>query len=59
MYWSAEIILSRAQMARERARLVRQRTGLLLGQGLETEPGHNTEIQELCSALQRLKADRA
>ena len=47
-------------MARERARLVRQRTGLLQGgRSLETEPGQNMVMQDLCSALERLNADRS
>ena len=47
-------------MARERARLVRERTGLLLEGGrLATEPGQNTVMKDLCSALERLNADRS
>ena len=47
-------------MARERARLVRERTGMLLdGRRLQTEPGQNTVMKDLCSALERLNADRS
>ena len=49
--------ISRAQMARERARLVRERTGQLLqGRKLDRDQGQNVVMQDLCSALEKLNA---
>ena len=49
--------ISRAQMARERARMVRERTGQLLqGRKLDRDQGQNVVMQDLCSALEKLNA---
>ena len=56
-YILSPVNFSRAEMARQRARLVRERTGQLLqGRKLDRDQGQHAVMQELCSALEKLDA---
>ena len=54
-------VSSRAQRARERARMVRERSGMLLDQTSRLAcagAGQSLVMQDVCNALEKLNVDR-